>query len=52
MPFANTPPALSLYKLTGGTGAVAAYVIGSLLITLIAVVAARETKGADLSTVD
>ena len=44
--------ALSLYKLTGGTGAVAAYVIGSLLITLIAVVAARETKGADLSTVD
>lgn len=44
--------ALSLYKLTGGTGAVAAYVIGGLLITLVAVVAARETKGVDLSTVE
>ncbi|NIJ18192.1 MFS transporter [Sphingobium vermicomposti] len=44
--------ALSLYKLTGGTGAVAVYVIGGLLITLVAVVAARETKGADLSMVE
>ena len=44
--------ALSLYKLTGETSAVAAYVIGSLLITLIAVVAARETKGVDLSAVE
>lgn len=44
--------ALSLYKLSGGTGAVAAYVIGSLLITLAAVIAAPETRGADLRAID
>ena len=44
--------ALSLYKLSGGTGAVAAYVIGSLLITFIAVMIAPETRGVDLSAVD
>ena len=44
--------ALSLYKLTGGTGAVAAYVVGGLLVTLVAVIVARETKGVDLSAVE
>ena len=43
--------ALSLYKASGGTGMVAAYVIGGLLITFIAVAAAPETRGADLNSV-
>ena len=43
--------ALSLYKASGGTGLVAAYVIGGLLLTLIAVVAAPETRGVDLNSV-
>ncbi|MCK0532643.1 MFS transporter [Sphingobium agri] len=43
--------ALSLYKASGGTGMVAAYVIGGLLITLIAVAAAPETRGVDLNKV-
>lgn len=44
--------ALSLYKISGGTGAVAAYVIISLVITFLAVVSAPETRGVDLRTVD
>ena len=43
--------ALSLYKASGGTGMVAAYVIGGLLLTLIAVIAAPETRGVDLNSV-
>jgi MFS family permease len=43
--------ALSLYKASGGTGPVAAYVVGSLVLTLIAVAAAPETRGVDLREV-
>jgi len=43
--------ALSLYKASGGTGLVAAYVVGSLIVTIIAVIAAPETRGVDLHEV-
>ena len=43
--------ALTLYKASGGTALVAAYVIGGLLLTLIAVAAAPETRGVDLNKV-
>ena len=43
--------ALSIYKASGSTALVAAYVIGGLLLTLIAVIAAPETRGVDLNSV-
>jgi len=44
--------ALSLFKLTGGTWAVAGYVIAGLAISLAATAAASETRGADLRAID
>jgi metabolite-proton symporter len=43
--------ALTLYKASGGTGLVAAYVVGSLIVTILAVIAAPETRGVDLHEV-
>lgn len=43
--------ALSLYKISGGTTLVAAYVVGSLILTLGAVLAAPETRRVDLHEV-
>ncbi|QGP80559.1 MFS transporter [Sphingobium sp. CAP-1] len=44
--------ALGLFKMTGGTGAVSAYVMGSLAISFLAALLAPETRGVDLRTVE
>ena len=43
--------ALSLYKAFGAVWPVSVYVIAGLLVTLFAVLAAHETRGADLRTI-
>lgn len=44
--------ALSLYQASGGTTLVTAYVVGSLALTIVAVIAASETRGVDLAKVE
>jgi len=43
--------ALSLYRAYGATWPVTAYVVAGLLVTLVAVLAARETRGIDMASI-